>query len=393
MYGGRVVINFDSGFVGSDLEYVEGGLHIEVCDGVIEHIGRGRASGSNVIDLGPVAIMPPLANLHVHILDYILPEVGWDLDLDSMVGEPYSVKYLIIGRASEQELSNVINKFIELSWRYGVGVVAEFREGGSSGAKLDIKSRPKTHFVLGMPKLINGDVVNEVWSMRDYVNGIAVSSPLYFPEEVLKELGKIARSLNLQIHAHVSETPETHEGGDLSYLLSCIRPTAIVHGTYLTEEELMLLSDLGIPLILCPRSNYWFLGSVPNLKTIYELNLSVGLGTDNACWVKGDLWRDLEFLANTLRSRGVLDPKWLLKISTVSSEIIGLRNSICEGCSANMLILNEELVPIRTSKDKYLAVIKRGGPEAVEGLIVDGVPRYCSSRYEAVCNNIRNSIC
>ena len=152
----------------------------------------------------------------------------------------------------------------------------------------------------------------------------------------------------------------------------------------------MLLGELGIPLILCPRSNYWFLGKVPNLKAIYELNLRVGLGTDNACWIKGDLWRDMEFLANILRSKGILDPKWLLKASTVSSEIIGLSNFICEGCEANILMVNEELVPIKTSKNKYLAIVKRGGPEAVEGLIIDGIPKYCSDKYETLCRNIRN---
>jgi cytosine/adenosine deaminase-related metal-dependent hydrolase len=383
----ELILNFDLGFVGDDLELWGEGLHLVIRDGVVEGVGRGRASGGNVVNFSNSLVMPPLANLHTHILDYIYPEIGWDLDIDSLVGEPYSVKYLMLSRASKDTLKEAINRFLRHSWGYGVGVIVEFREGGLTNTLLDYGLRPKTHLVFGMP--VDGDVVDEVRVMSKYVDGVGISSPLYFSYEVLKDLGGITSSLGLQVHAHISEVEETYVEGDLKHLIRCLRPNAVVHGVFLRRPELELLKELGIPLIICLRSNQWFIGKLPDLKLIYEVGLDVGLGTDNASWVKGDLWRDLDLLTSLLRVKGVLDPKWVLRVATNSS-VVGIDTKLREGSKANLLVINTEETSIKYARDKYLAVVKRGGPEGVEVLITDGVIRYCSERYEAVCDNLRN---
>lgn len=384
----EIVMNFDLGFVGDELDEWSSGLNVVARDGVIEHIGRGKASGSNVINFNSALVMPPLANLHTHILDYAFPEVGWDLDIDSVVGDPYGVKYYMLGITPNHMLRDAVRRFVDHSWRYGVGVLVEFREGGVNYASLDIESRPSTHLVFGMPTR-PVDVAGQVIEMKEMIDGVGVSSPLYFTSDELRSLGDLSRKLNIQIHAHVSEVVETYEGNDLNYLLKCLRPDAVVHGTYLREEELAVLKDLRIPLIMCLRSNLWFVGKLPELGLIKDLEIDVGLGTDNASWIKGDLWRELDLLTNLLRVKGVLDPKWVLRIAT-NSEVVGIKNKLCEGVKANFLVINDELTSIKYAKNKYLATIKRGGPESVEVLVTDGIIRYCSNRYEALCNNIRN---
>lgn len=374
----ELVLNVSSGIVGSDLEFVDGWINISISDGIIQHIGRGKASGRYVIELSNSLAMPPLANLHVHILDYVMPEVGWDLDLDDLVGDPYGVKYRVLNRSTPAELRNAINRFLKHSWMYGVGFIAEFREGGINNALLDFNSRPETHLVLGMPINVS-NAVDEFMEMVRYVNGLAISSPLYYSEDALRELSRLSINLGIQVHAHISETSETRGEGDLEHLLRYLRPSAIVHGTFLSRDELELLKELNIPLIICPRSNYWFLGRLPDMRAIYELGLEVGIGSDNACWIKCDLWRDLELLSNILRPMGLLNPKWILKIA-VNSGIIGFSNYLMEGSKPNLLIINSELTSINYSKDKYLALIKRGGPEAVELLIINGKVRYYSER-------------
>jgi len=372
----ELVINVSSGIIGSDLGFVDGWVNISISDGIIQHIGRGKASGRNVIELGNSVAMPPLANLHVHILDYVMPEVGWELDLDDLVGDPYGVKYRVLSKSTPNELRNAINRFLKHSWMHGVGFIAEFREGGLSNALLDFNSRPETHLVLGMPVNVS-NAVSEFVEMVRYVDGLAISSPLYYNEDALKELSMLIANLGVQVHVHISETRETREEGDLEYLLRYLRPNAIVHGTFLSRDELELLKELNIPLIICPRSNYWFIGRLPNIRAIYELGLEVGIGSDNACWIKCDLWRDLELLSNVLRPMGLLNPKWVLK-AAVNSGIIGINNYLVEGGKANLLVINSELTSINYSKDKYLALIKRGGPEVVELLMVNGKVRHCN---------------
>lgn len=384
----ELIMNFNSGFVGEDLELWSNGLNIAIRDGVIEHIGRGKASGRNVVDFNVALAMPPPANLHTHILDYAFPEVGWDLDIDSLVGDPYGVKYLMLSKSNTNSLKNSIIRFLNHSWSYGVGIIVEFREGGVTNALLDIDSRPTTHLVFGMPSDIT-NALNQVVEMGEFINGIGISSPLYFGGSDLKALNNLTKSLNIYIHAHISEVAEAHDEDDLEYALKHFRPDAIVHGTYLSHDELALLKDLKIPLIMCLRSNLWFVGRLPDLKTIKNLEMDVGLGTDNASWIKGDLWRELDLLVNTLRARGVLEPKWVLKAAT-NSAIVGIDSRLREGNRVNILVINEELTSIKYARDKYLATVKRGGPEGVEVLITDGVLRYCSSRCEAVCNNLRD---
>ncbi|MEM2206632.1 MAG: amidohydrolase family protein [Sulfolobales archaeon] len=386
--GDELIINFDSGFVDEDLELWSNGLNIVIRDGIIEHIGRGKASGRNVVNFDVALAMPPLANLHTHILDYAFPEVGWDLDIDSLVGDPYGVKYLMLSKSDIDSLKNALTRFLNHSWSYGVGILVEFREGGITSTLLDIDSRPKTHLVFGMPTDTT-NALSQVAEMGKFINGIGVSSPLYFRGNDLRALNNLAKSLNIYIHTHISEVAETHDEGDLEYALKYFRPDAIVHGTYLSHDELTLLKDLKIPLIMCLRSNLWFVGRLPDLKTIKNLDIDVGLGTDNASWVKGDLWRELDLLVNMLRTRGVLEPKWVLKVAT-NSAIVGINNRLREGNRANILIINEELTSIKYARDKYLATVKRGGSEGVEVLITDGVLRYCSSRCEAICNNLRD---
>lgn len=384
----ELIINFDAGFVGEDLELWSDGLNITIRDGIIEHIGRGKASGRNVVDFNVALAMPPLANLHTHILDYAFPEVGWDLDIDSLVGDPYGVKYYMLSKSDMNSLKNALTRFLNHSWSYGVGIVVEFREGGVANALLDIDSRPKTHLVFGMPA-DTANVLKQVVEMGKFVNGIGISSPLYFRDSDLRALNNLTKSLNIYIHTHVSEVAETYDEDDLEYALKYFRPDAVVHGTYLNYDELLLLKELKIPLIMCLRSNLWFVGRLPDLKAIKNLDIDVGLGTDNASWIKGDLWRELDLLVNTLRVKGVLEPKWVLKAAT-NSAVVGIDSRLREGNRANVLVINEELTSIKYARDKYLATVKRGGPEGVEVLITDGALRYCSSRCEALCNNLRD---
>jgi len=122
LVGDELIINFDSGFVDEDLELWSNGLNIVIRDGIIEHIGRGKASGRNVVNFDVALAMPPLANLHTHILDYAFPEVGWDLDIDSLVGDPYGVKYLMLSKSDIDSLKNALTRFLNHSWSYGVEI-------------------------------------------------------------------------------------------------------------------------------------------------------------------------------------------------------------------------------------------------------------------------------
>ena len=61
------------GFLSTSLEFVEGPLTLVIDEGKIHSISRGVGG---VLDMRSYVVMPPLANMHVHILDYVSPEIG-----------------------------------------------------------------------------------------------------------------------------------------------------------------------------------------------------------------------------------------------------------------------------------------------------------------------------
>ena len=384
-------ITVSAAIVGHDLKFINGTVTITIRDGIIESIERG-AHGN--IDLRGYMAMPPLSNMHTHVLDLSIAEEGWDLDIDSVVGEPYGLKYILLRKKSKTELLSAINNFIKYSHSIGVGFIAEFRELSIKGLLVDADSRPNGHFVLGMPyrsegKRVTPDDIRELLKLSE---GIGISSPLYFSDDELRTIFRITESLNKPVMSHVSETPETHEEGDLRKLISAGRPKAIVHGVWLSHDEIMLLKDKGIGIVLCPRSNLWFLAGVPKLKEIYEAGIKVAIGSDNAGWVKPDIWRDAELLYFLMRQRGVNDPKWVLH-ALVNADFVGINNALVEGNRANILFVKYGGTILESVRNKYVALIKRGGYELIGCLVVDGEVLYCGGGKEKTLRHgLRNCV-
>ncbi len=364
------------GFLSTSLEFVEGPLTLVIDGGKIHSISRGIGG---ILDLRSYVVMPPLANMHVHMLDYVSPEIGWDLDIDSVVGEPYGLKYLILGRAGINSLNSVIDEAVGLMLGSGVGYVAEFRELGVGSLRLGT-TKLRTHYVLGMPSKHVG-VGREIEEIIRYSDGIGISSPHYFTLEDLRIIFDLARSSGKLIHSHVSETRETREEGDLEKLLSAGKPDALIHGVWLGFEELQLLKDLRITLVLCLRSNLWFMSGLPKLRNIYELGVDIALGTDNLGWVKPDLWREGELLLLLARNAGINDPVWVLKALT-NANPVGVRNYIVEGGDANLLFLRYSNTPLERAHNKHLALVKRGGSEFVAALMLGGKLMYLGGELE-----------
>lgn len=385
-------ITVSAAFLGEELEFIEGPLTIAISEGQITSIERGN---SGEIDMRGYAIMPPLANMHAHILDYSLLEEGWDLDIDSIVGEPYGLKYVLLRKKDKVTLATTIRKFINYSRSIGVGFIAEFRELGIQNALIDFKDRERGHYVMGMPDFLHSRELREdsLSELLRFTDGIGISSPLYYSDSDIKTAFHVAKSNNKFIFSHVSETKETHEKGDFQKLIKAGTPDAVIHGVWLNEEELLAIKDKGIPLILCPRSNIWFLSGLPDFRTIHNYRIEVSLGTDNAGWNKPDMWREAETLYYLARLRGVNDPTWVLK-ATVNTKPIGINNTIKEGSPANVLFIRYEGSPIKSARNKHVALVKRGGNELIGCLVMNGEAIYCGEyeKEKALRDSIRHGI-
>ena len=387
---GEVVIRLSAGVIGEDLSFIDDGLSLIVSDGTVTSIEGGNVTPD--VDLSCCMVMPPAANMHVHVLDYVAPESGLSLSIDEVVGEPHGIKYRLIREASKEDLLQVVREFRALSWRLGVGFIAEFRELGTYGLSIDKGERPYGHFVLGMPSTHDSHTVrSELTKLLEQSNGLGISSPLYFSEDILSYLISEFRKEGKPVFSHVSETRETWELRDFDLILRAGPPDTVIHGTWLRHEELQTLSSRGINLVLCLRSNEWFKVGLPDLKAVYESGVNVSLGTDNCGWVKPDPWREAERLFTLARIAGVNDARWVLK-ALLNASPVGVKNRIVEGGPANFIVLRYVGTVLERAKDKYAGLVKRGGEDLVISLVMEGDCRYCTEEATSLRHGLRNHV-
>jgi len=57
----------------------------------------------------------------------------------------------------------------------------------------------------------------------------------------------------------------------------------IVHGVYLTEDEIKLLGEKGANLAYCPSSNMFLADGITDIPAMIKAGVTIGLGSDGAC--------------------------------------------------------------------------------------------------------------
>ncbi len=383
-----LTLRFTAALLGEELEFVEGNVLVTLSEGMISSISTSE--GSFDVDLRGFMVMPPTANMHVHVLDYGFPEYGNKLSIEDLVGEPHGLKYRLLLSASKERLLEALRRFKVRCSELGVGFIMEFRELGVKGLTLDAGKRPYGWLALAMPLTHRDDSVKaEIKELVKLGDGLGISSPLYFSDEVLQEMVKEFKIRGKPVAAHISETRETWLKKDFNSLRT-LNPDAVVHGTWLRRDELEIIKELGATLVLCVRSNLWFSTGIPRLTDIYSLGIDVALGTDNCAWIEPSPWREAETLLLLLRYGGVRDSRWVLK-ALVNARPAGILNRLVEGGQANLLILKYSGTSLENARDKYSAIIKRG-EDLVSCLIMNGELRYCGEGLNSLRNRIRNNV-
>lgn len=359
-------------------------VSLSIHDGVLESVGKGDYG----LDLRGLIALPLFANAHIHIMDWVIQQAGWDLDIDSLVGEPYGVKYVLLRRVPDEALREGIDEVRTYLVRQGVGAIIEFREFGARGTRIDCGRRHRHHLVLTMPTHHDERAVEEVKEALLCADGVAVSSPHYFPNDILRSILSLAKGKGLLRASHVAEVPETREVGDLERLLAAGGAEVLVHGTHLSEDDLRVVASMGSILAMCPRANKWFLAGEPPAYEALMSGVKLGVGTDNAGWVKPDIWREAEALHLILRSRGVVSPEPVLKALIGPSTLAGLE-PLAVGSTASFMLVNADGVGARWSRNPLLSLIKNGGPEHVMAVVIDGRLEHCELP-KALCTGLRD---
>ncbi len=391
----RIVIDSGIALIGEDLEAVRG-RYIVIENGTVSYIAS-RSFSLNSAEVGGETffldcragiVSPTLINSHAHTADIGFPEIGYDLDIDSLVGEPYGLKYIYLDREAGN-LESYIYAFLKLSLESGVSAVADFREGGLRGFLSGVDASRKIDLVsytpMYMPRYMGPEHDPEQWLKgvaedlsrikKIYGAGnlwIALSSPHYYSREQLIKLDKLSMENGIYIASHIAETEDVRGEGDFELVKDLERLKLAVHGYSLGVDELRYLSERGVYLAICPRSALWFSGRVVSLRGLRESGIRVVVGTDNGGWIKPDLWRELELLAYLSRREGwVYEPAEILKMATVyPGELFGVGNVIREGARARLMCVASKWINIESVRNPIIHLLKRGGVESVRSVVI-----------------------
>ncbi|MEM1873485.1 MAG: amidohydrolase family protein [Acidilobaceae archaeon] len=301
------------------------------------------------------ALVPQPGNAHVHSADHAFPEYGLELKLEELVAPPRGLKHRLLESTPEGRLVEAIAELYSLSWRTGLGLVIDFREGGGEGCRLAQLAKKKLRglevLVLGRP--------GPGWP--EFCEGLGLASPLGFSLEKLRELV----SLKKPAMTHVAETVEARRGGDFELALAA-GFDAIVHGTHLSREDLEVIAEKRVGLIACPRSNLWHSVGSPPIADALKAGVLLALGTDNASWSLPDIWEEARvafYLARLQGEKSERVPREVLKAVMVNPYVMIGRKPpfIEEGSEARALLVLVEGYGVLNSHNIYAALVKRVG--------------------------------
>jgi len=344
-----LIINLDKILVGENLDVIEH-AYIQIEDGIITDIEQTWSPDG--LNIGGIAL-PLAVNAHVHLNDYVAPESCIGYDLASFVGSK-GIKLPITRLLRHKFVDNPLAKSISIY--YALADFQEHKDYCRENKELIERNGPR---YLGLSRPFNPLDTAEYDDAARICGGIGISNPLRIPPYVMEKISRL--SLMYPVSAHVSETRRMEERGSLQYLLNYrVRLISVVHGIFLKKWELRQLAEENIPLVVCPRSNLWFIGRTADIATALKEGVTIALGTDNAGCFHPDIFAEMELLFTIYR--GNIDTREIVKMAfTNGYKALGTSPRFIDVRQpADMLILREPRLA-RYSWNVYGTIIRRGG--------------------------------
>ncbi|KQC03381.1 MAG: amidohydrolase [Methanoculleus sp. SDB] len=288
-------------------------------------------------------ICPAFFNAHTHLADTVALDVPASGDLASLVAPPAGLKHRLLAAAAPAAIREAMRSSIRSMIASGTTGFADFREGGADGVSL-------------LTEAVEGQPCRAVIFGRDGGERIAdgVGVPSYRPDPGLEAAVADARRQGKFVAFHAGEKDADDIEGALSF-----GPDLLVHCTHATDTQLKRIADEGVPVAVCPRSN-WSLGvamsrSHPPIKRMLDLGCRVLLGTDNVMFVQPDMFQEMAFTACIYR----IPPADILRMATAGSSLFTAPHYISEGNPAAFFTVDPLRANFRYSHDPLATVVKR----------------------------------
>ncbi len=354
--------------LGTEFEPVDG--YICVKNGVITEIGEESSKTGTII-------APCFVNSHTHIGDSVCkdPSLGkcdgprLIRDLDSLVRPPDGLKHRILRSTSYHALVESMRSTILDMITTGTCAFADFREGGVLGVlalkeaigDLDIGS-----LIFGRPDKPDAsteDVLGEVDRVLRNANGLGISGVNDIDSGMVRAMLEYTREQKRLFAIHAGEKDRT----DIEEALS-LKPDMLIHMTNANKSDISMTADAGVPVVICPRSNFTTGVGMAPICDMLEAGIKVGVGTDNVMLNSANMFAEMEVLSKVF---GLDDRQVFMMCTLNGGQILGLDGfgSIEKGNKAHLMILNGNSNNLSNIQDPLSGIVRRARPDDILSVI------------------------
>jgi len=342
----------------TDAVPIENGT-VELADGMVAGISDRPAAGAE--DLGNVAIIPGLVNVHTHLeFSHLRQPLAADGTFAQWIGSVIAERG---GRRTPLAESRALG--LAESRDSGVAAIGEIATSLWRAAEIPPETPPLHIFreVLGL----NPDTVSErLADLETHLaesaddpqgvqRGISPHAPYSIHPDLLEGAIRLARRHDCAVAMHLAETTEELEllrDGtgplvDLFHRMGIWRPEVVargtrpldllrrladapralvIHGNYLDDEELAFVASRPqMTVVYCPQTHRHFRHAAHPLPRLMAAGARVALGTDSrASSASLNPWDDLRI---ALRAFPEISPAALFDLATRGgAEALGFRD-------------------------------------------------------------------
>lgn len=290
-----------------------------------------------------VWIIPAFFNAHTHLADTVAMDCPAQGDLAALVTPPDGLKHRILAATGTDDLVRAMRASIGEMVRGGTCGCADFREGGRAGVAALKEACTGIPF---SPLIFGRDGGEEI------ADGLGISSTRDVAG--VETLVQRAKQQGKKIAFHAGE----RDSRDIDAALS-FGPDLLIHMTHATRKQIRACADEGIPIAVCPRSN-WVLGVTasdrhPPVSMMQDAGCTVLLGTDNVMFVPPDMPAEMAFL-HTVYHTG---PAEALRAAVRGRELTGQSAFIEKGARAAFFSLDPAQSPLGFSRDPLTSIVRR----------------------------------
>lgn len=394
---------------------VRGNMYVGTAEDKIEYIGTKipeKDYGETYDGKGKL-LMSGFYNAHAHSPMTLLRGYGENMRLAQWLDEkifPFEAKL------NEDDVYWGTLLALAESVRYGIVSSTDMYYHCDRMAEAVLESGTKNNLSRGIVNFSDLSIkeqqsYNEIGSVfKEYHNAgngrikidICVHAEYTSNPETVGVISAYARELGLNMHLHLSETKQEHDGCKARHnktpaeyfndLGGFDAKTTAAHCVWLEGDDFDILAAKGVSVATCPVSNMKLASGICNVPLLLEKGVNVALGTDSVSSNNNlNFIEDMKFLACAAKVRDMdptaLTPKDVIYAATKAGADSQGRDdcgTVRQGNKADLIILDIDQPYMYPVHDVLTNIVYSASGSDIKMTMADGKILYKDGEYKTM---------